>query len=354
MAESHSANAELAGKRRDGDAGLDSVFRGAMSALPLPVAILGADGEVLAFNESWSETAGAFGGHAAAILENYLDWCAGLENRVGAQAVARAVNRVLTGRETGCDQNFLVRAAGTRKPVRVRVDRVGDGEPARFLISHEFLDPVRDDIEARVLSAQIEERERLAAELHDSVGQNLLCLDLGLTRLSRLAPATGEVSAIIADMAASLHQAHAEIRTLSFLLHPPWLEQRGAFVDAIRDLVAGFARRSGLEAGVDIVGFPCRLTSAQELTLFRVLQEALVNVHRHARARSVEVEMARRGANVVLKVQDDGVGMAAGEAATPGGGVGLSSMRQRLRQLGGDLRIVSGLDGATLVAKLPV
>jgi two-component system NarL family sensor kinase len=92
----------------------------------------------------------------------------------------------------------------------------------------------------------------------------------------------------------------------------------------------------------------------RELTLFRILQEALVNIRRHAHADLVEVEMARCGRQVILKVRDNGRGMSAPEGAPQQPGVGVMGMRTRLRQFGGDLRIVSGLDGTTIVAKLPV
>jgi signal transduction histidine kinase len=175
-----------------------------------------------------------------------------------------------------------------------------------------------------------------------------------LARLEQLAAPDTELSAVVSEIAEALQQAHSEVRTLSFLLQPPWLEARGAFGQAIRDFVMGFARRAGLRAHVQLCRFPANLGRGRELTLFRVLQEALVNVHRHAHADEVSVEFSNSGKNLVLKVRDNGRGMLTAEGAAPTPGVGILGMQGRLRKFGGDLRIISAEDGATLVAKLPI
>lgn len=344
-----------AGRARGDGGRVDPSCLSAINAMQVPFAVLDRSGVVLAVNAAWAQMPEVFDNTAAcAPRENLLDWCAALENQIAGTALRIGLGRVLAGVEASYQQTCPVTAAGSGREVHIRIHRIGAVKPARYFVSQETTDSVPADVEARVLAAQIEERERLAVELHDSVGQSLLCLDLGLARLSQAFALDAEVSTTVADMAESLHQAHAEIRTLSFLLRPPWQEERGAFVKAMRDLVAGFARRSGLRAEVEVTGFPCGLGNARELTLFRVLQEALVNIHRHARAHIVEVVLLRRGCNVVLKVRDDGAGMASNEGSARNGGVGLMSMRSRLRQCGGDLHIVSGLDGTTLTAKLPL
>jgi signal transduction histidine kinase len=321
-----------------------------IDALKGAVAILGASGDVLAVNSAWRAAAADEEVGHCPLGDNYLDWCRTLEEEFAGASFARRVARVLAGVDKAFESVW--RPAGGSCEVRVCVARIKGQIPARFLVSHEISRTSLLDVEDCVLRAQIEERERLAAELHDSVGQNLVCLGLGLTRLRRLPSQEPELAAILDDMAASLQQAHAEIRTLSFLLQPPWLEERGAFEKAICDLVAGFARRSGLQAKCE--ASKVTLCRARQLTLFRILQETLVNVHRHARADNLEVELARRGRSVVLKVHDDGHGMAAPEGAPPNPGVGILGMRARLRKFGGDLLIVSGRDGTTVTAKLPV
>lgn len=322
-----------------------------LEAFHVPAAILAQSGEVLAGNAAWDAAASAADETAAPVGENYLDWCQTFLS--DGASLAAGGERVLTGKLKAWDRRCRM-ADGTGS-LCVRIRAIERTAPTCFLVSHEPLaaTPAEEELEDRVLAAQIQERERLATDLHDSVGQNLVCLGLGLTRLRRAAEPESELAGIVGDMTQSLQQAHAEIRTLSFLLQPPWLDAPGAFEGAIRDLVAGFARRAGLQASVQVEGRIQGLCKARELTLFRIVQEALVNVYRHAKADQVEVELACRARRTVLKVRDNGRGMPAPEGAAPAPGVGILSMRARLRQFGGDLCIVSGPDGTTVTAKLP-
>jgi signal transduction histidine kinase len=209
-------------------------------------------------------------------------------------------------------------------------------------------------LDERVLAAQIEERKQVGAELHDSVGQSLVCIGLQLARL-RTAVAEDAVAApIIDEIADSVRQAHSEIRTLSYVLQPPWLDAPAGFETMVKEFVAGFARRAAFEARVELPATPLDLSRARELTLFRILQEALVNVHRHACARHVVVRLALGKRNLVLTIRDDGEGLRSPDGLLPPAGVGLASMRARLRRLGGDVVICSSAAGTTLTAKLPV
>jgi signal transduction histidine kinase len=346
MVEAHSS---ISTARRSGRlAGSPTLLQAAIDALKTPVAILAGSGAVLGTNEAWR--AADEDGACCPEGENYLDWQRTMQDDIADATLMRGVARVLAGAQKRFERS---RRLSPATELNISVRRVEGAAPARFLVSHAFVtESVAEDVEERVLAAQIEERERLASELHDSVGQNLVCLGLGLTRLRRLTQPESEIAGVVCDMGALLQEAHAEIRTISFLLQPPWLEERGVvFSKAICDLVAGFGRRAGLQATVEAQEIPS-LCRGRQLTLFRILQEALVNIHRHARADTIAVELVKQGRQVVMTVRDNGRGMLAVEGAAPNAGVGILGMRARLRKWGGDLRIVTGPDGTTLVAKL--
>jgi signal transduction histidine kinase len=203
-------------------------------------------------------------------------------------------------------------------------------------------------VEERVLAAVADERERLAADLHDSIGGTLAGVVMGLSALQRSMPnaATREK---LADLTRALDRGLAEIRTFSFGLQFPWCEPGGSLEIAIAQFATGFGRRAGLKVSVEVAPLCGALGEGAALALVRVLQEALLNVHRHAMASSVTVSLARYGQAAKLTVQDDGRGMDLRE----GVGVGLVAMRDRIRRFGGVLQIESGRAGTTISASVP-
>jgi two-component system NarL family sensor kinase len=145
------------------------------------------------------------------------------------------------------------------------------------------------------------------------------------------------------------HQCSAEIRTASYLLHPPLLDELG-LLSAVRWLADGFHDRSGIEVHLDLPPAISRLSRDEELTLFRVAQEALTNVHRHAKSPWAAVRLTEHHDSVALEVEDGGVG-ADGAFSL---GVGLAGMRERLRQVGGTLAVETSHSGTIVRASLPV
>jgi signal transduction histidine kinase len=148
-----------------------------------------------------------------------------------------------------------------------------------------------------------------------------------------------------------------EIRTLSYLLHPPMLDEVG-LVSALRWFVDGLETRSGLHVTLDAPPAMERLPAALERDLFAVVQEAILNVVRHSGSDTAEIRLERQAAHVVLQIRDDGRGMpSVPSPENPGdwafGGVGIPSMRERLRQNGGSLEILSNHQGTTLIATVP-
>jgi signal transduction histidine kinase len=219
---------------------------------------------------------------------------------------------------------------------------------------------VRDNAEsyrlmsARILELQDSERRRIARELHDSVGQYLAGLKINLCQLEN--DARIDVPKLIRETIALTECAIQEVRTISHLLHPPLLEELG-FLSAARWYVDEYGKRGQIKVSLRVEEPIERLPREIEIALFRVLQEALTNVNRHAAARSVEVSIVCRDGHVTLVVADDGKGIPQdvlvrfrGGAAS---GIGLAGMRERLAEFGGEIRVESSGGGTTVEAMIP-
>ncbi|HKW97862.1 MAG TPA: PAS domain S-box protein [Bryobacteraceae bacterium] len=210
------------------------------------------------------------------------------------------------------------------------------------------------ELSRRLLRLQDEERRRLARELHDSTAQSLAALGMNLgvvteeakVLTSRAQRALGE-SLVLAD------QCLRELRTFSYVLHPPVLDDLG-IASALSWFVEGFVERSGIQVTVDIPHDLGRLPQEVELTLFRVVQESLTNIHRHSGSREASIRISRTPAEIVLEVADNGMehsGLSQG--AVPHLGVGVASMRERVREIGGRFEIVSESRGTKVRAIIP-
>jgi signal transduction histidine kinase len=231
-----------------------------------------------------------------------------------------------------------------------------DGQPRRMrgtvieITARKLAEAERQQLLVQLLEAEDEERGRLARELHDTTAQHLAAARMNLARLSDATAALAPpVPQLLADSLALISQALHEIRTLTYLLHPPLLDELG-LAGAAHDYAAGFAQRSGLRVSVDSGEFAGRLPPAMELALFRVMQESLGNVHRHSGSDCALIRLERDAEEVRMEIQDNGRGMPDGARV----GVGLSGMRERLRQLGGRLEIESDAEGTTVLASLPL
>lgn len=206
----------------------------------------------------------------------------------------------------------------------------------------------------RLLQVQDEERRRLSRELHDSLGQSLVGLKMGLEMLR---DPLAQKEKIIDESIEILDQSLAETRTMSYLLHPPLLDEAG-FAVAANWLVEGFSKRSGIALESSIpAGLP-RLPPEIELALFRVLQECLTNIHRHSGSATARVDLSFAGGRVVLKVWDDGKGLSS-EAmmrfrTNSSLSVGLAGMRERVEELGGSLIITSDAKSTLVMAAVPL
>lgn len=207
---------------------------------------------------------------------------------------------------------------------------------------------------ARILELQDFERRRIARELHDSVGQFLAGLKINLNQLE-----TGvriDAPTLLRETVALTDCAIQEVRTISHLLHPPLLEELG-FLSAARWYLDEYGKRSQVKVSLFVDEPIERLPRDVEIALFRVLQESLTNVYRHAAAQTVDVRIVCRDGHVTLTVADDGKGIPEevltrfrGGAAS---GIGLAGMRERLAEFGGEFRVEASSGGSVVQAVIP-
>ncbi len=223
----------------------------------------------------------------------------------------------------------------------------------RDVTERKLAEAERQRLLTELLRSEDEERRRIARELHDSTAQHLAAAKLNLLRLRSGEASLSAASApLMDDTQDLLEQSLQELRTFSWWLHPPLLEELG-LVDALHDYAGGFARRSLLRVEVNTSKFQGRLPLELEMALFRVAQESLTNVHRHSESATALIRLERDEHEVRLEVQDSGRGLPEG-AQGAGAGVGLRGMRERLRQFGGQLTIETDAQGTTILASLPM
>lgn len=213
------------------------------------------------------------------------------------------------------------------------------------------------DLSARLMRTQDEERRHIARELHDSAGQTLAVLAMSLGTL------IGKAEVIAPELAKDgqrietiVQQLQREIRTTSYLLHPPLLDESG-LASALKWYVQGVSERSGLAIDLSIAEDFGRLAADMELAIFRVVQEGLTNIHRHSGSEKAKIRVAREGDRILIDVEDCGKGMSPEclvEIQSRGSGVGIRGMGERVRQFQGDMKIESNSSGTHIRVSIPV
>ena len=211
---------------------------------------------------------------------------------------------------------------------------------------------------ARLFSLQDEERRRIARELHDGTAQNLFAISIDLDHLRKQSEGNSDFKSLLDESASLCEQSLQEIRTLSYLLHPPLLDEAG-LVSALKWYVAGFIKRSGISVNLIVLEDIDRMGAEIETTLFRIVQESLTNIRRHSRSETAIIRLRRNHSEVLLEIEDHGQGMKVADRFGPTEGsyefgVGIPGMRQRLRQLGGRLEISSGPGATIVIAAIPL
>jgi signal transduction histidine kinase len=215
------------------------------------------------------------------------------------------------------------------------------------------------DLTARLLQLQDEERRRIARELHDSAGQSLTALALNLSNLGTEIERLTKSAKTVSDSVVLVNDMSRDIRTISYLLHPPLLDEAG-LASALRWYIRGFTERSGIKVELGLPEDFERLPRDAETAIFRLVQECLTNIHRHSESPTATISVVHLVGEVRIEVRDQGKGIAPDKrlellsAGTPG--VGIRGMRERLRQLGGTMEINSDGDGSgtEVVVRLPI
>jgi signal transduction histidine kinase len=335
-----------------------------LDALSAHIAVVDATGMILAVNRAWRRFAreGGYEHPDCGVGANYLAVCeVAAASSPEARTAAAGLREVIAGRRAEFRSEYACDAPAGRRWFQLRVTRPRPIVGGWVVAAHEDITEAKRaeqslaELTGRLLTVQDDERRRLARELHDSTAQNLLSVTLNLARMRQLLSDgdTPRACEFLADTLKLADRGMQEVRTLSYLLHPPLLDEMG-LASAVRWYAAGFARRSGID--VDVAVEDGRRGSGDvELAIFRVLQEALSNIHRHSGSRTARVALRYGPDAMALSVRDAGKGIAPRRMAEAQSlGVGISGMRLRLAQLGGTLRILSHRRGTEVLAELPM
>jgi PAS domain S-box-containing protein len=339
-------------------------LQASLDALSAHVAVLDNAGTIISVNEAWHRFArdNGYSGRSHGLGMNYLEVCARAARDDPSVGQIHAGLRAFISGERR-DYRNVYRCDGPDRPrwFQVRATRFMTGQVSRIIVIHEDITEivaVKAEITAlsgRLLTVQEEERERIAVELHDSTAQHLVAVSLNLMQVENFRlPASGR--RILGEIDRSLEEALKELRIFTYLLHPPRLEADG-LVSTVRDFADGFSKRTELRTILRFDEAADGLSVDLQRALFRIVQEGLANVHRHAKASQVRLDLRLTSDQVILFVADNGHGMR-GRRGDPGArqatlGVGIPGMRIRLSQFGGSLRIRSGRRGTIIRAAAP-
>jgi len=323
-------------------------------------ALINEEGVVVAVNPAWKAAAQRWGASRHAGLgEPYLDFCTRISPVLGRPAFRNGVHDLLSGRSSSFTHHYTVKDSEPPHRRHVRITPLPFSPRPAFVVVHDDLPASKSRPSAArasdLLAAQEEERVRIAMELHDSTCQHLAALNLSLGRLRPLV-ACDKAAEVLEDMTTSVGEVVKEIRVLSYLIKPAGLEESG-LAHATRGFVNGFGARTGLTASFLTRGPVDAAPPEVQHAAYRIVQEALSNVYRHADARHADVELVSEDGVLTVRVSDDGKGVAAllrGETASLESGVGLAGMRIRAAQLKGRVEISCPGCGTVVTATLPV
>ena len=351
----------------------ERLLRLVLDALPVGVAVVDRTGDIILSNPAsrliWSGLIQDGGERYARSKGWWHDTGTPLEPADWASV------RAFVNGETSVNEVLDIEAFdGSRKiiqnsavPIRETDDRitgavvVNEDISARETAERERNESFRQmpALTGRLLRAQDDERRRIAQMLHETTAQDLAALKMHLARLTRTGMGLSDADRVaLAESIELAERSMTGIRTLSYLLHPPFLDEAGLLA-ALRWYAAGFAERSGIHVDLDLPPTLERLPQEVETTLFRVVQEALINIHRHAESPTALIRLRVDGDRLMLEIEDRGRGMPSAlitELPAGGGalGVGVAGMYERLQQLHGTPAIESSDRGTTVRAQIPL
>jgi signal transduction histidine kinase len=334
----------------------------ASKALVREMALIDEQGVVIAVNRAWRAAARRRDARRYTGLgEPYVDFCIRTSPALERPAFRHGVQALLSGRKSSFTHDYDVSEGARTRRRQVRITPSPCGLRSLFLVMHEDLSRATarewaSGARARELqSAREEERVRIAMELHDSTCQHLAALNLAVGRLKPLVSGD-KAASVLDDMSISVGEVLKEIRVLAYLIKPPELEQSG-LARAVQGYVNGFGVRTGLAVSFLTWG-PVEAAPQQvQHAAYRIVQEALSNVYRHANARHADVELSSEGGVLTVRVSDNGRGGEAplkGEPANFEPGVGIAGMRARATWLKGRVDIHGSEQGTVVVAAFPV
>jgi PAS domain S-box-containing protein len=280
----------------------------------------------------------------------------------GEQELALQILRPEAGSEARLYELTVLAGNGQPIPLEVKSRWIRENDQpvgvqciARDIRERRRTEQERREVSARLTRLRDDERRRLARELHDSTGQNLVALKMNLVAVQGGSPGLdSRAREALAECQQLAEVSIREVRTLSYLLHPPLLDDRG-LGSALRLYAEGFRERSGIAVEIEIAREFGRMHQELEIACFRLAQECLTNVHRHSQSPRARILLEKTGAEVRLEVSDSGCGFSGGNILDrEAHGLGIQAMRERVQQLGGRLEIESGPAGTRVLAVLPL
>lgn len=345
-------------------------FRTLVENLHVGVALLGSKGEILfanpaalkifglSFEQVLGKTPDDFG--LMAFREDGTELPFEMRPTPRVLASGQPVrNEVMGWRRSGSEEMFWI--LGEVVPLSSK-----DGKPDKLLAAFSDITKRKEaeealhQLSARLLRLQDEERRRLGRELHDSLAQSVMAVNLDLAQVTRSSvPLDKSARHALSEARKVLREMSREIRTLSYLLHPPVLDELG-LASAVKEYAHGFSERSGIVLGIDIPSDFPRMPEEVEIAFFRIVQESLANIQRHSGSPSGKIRLWNGNGRVQLEISDQGRGIpknprVEGSTAlkTTRLGVGILGMRERMMQLGGTLEVQSDPSGTTVRATIP-
>lgn len=320
------------------------------------VAILDSNWTLLAFNQAWEKAAIEGTCPDLSVGSSYLDYCDELARHGDAEAQlsAAAMRSIDSGDIARFDQ--LVGGDGSTpgRKYQVRIYSSPSRHRWRTVVRYDVTELVvlkqqKRGFGDQILKAEAEERRRVARDLHDTTAQDLVALQLTLANLKRGRGPAFREKLIDADEA--LGRLQREIRSLSYLFHSPTPDQP-SLSKGLEELARGFGQRTGLNIALFLDDADL-LDGKLCMMVHRLIQEALANIHRHAKASEVEIRLVITDRRLHVMIKDDGIGFRIGAHVGEAAGVGLRSMAERVEEQGGRLVLTSGRDGTSIIASLP-
>jgi signal transduction histidine kinase len=246
-----------------------------------------------------------------------------------------------------------IEAEKARKELKAAHDELEQRVEERTIQLAQKTEEIRQ-LTGKILMLQDDERRRLARELHDSTGQMLVAMKMALDQMSEEAKGR-KIESLVAETIALNEDMSRQLRTMSYLLHPPLLDEVG-LPSALHWYTDGFAQRSGVKVELEMSPDFGRLAADMEIALFRVVQECLTNIHRHSGSTTANIRLSRDLETVLAEIVDTGKGVSPKHLhkgkVIPG--VGLMGIQERMRQFGGSVEITSSENGTAVLARIPL